>query len=258
MVNDIRLNRQFLETGNEDVFTLVFNNYYQAIYDYVDGMMRDHPDPAVDADDITSETFAKAFEERKDIREPEKLLWWLRTTARNLLNDTMRASKRYLPVESLDGFPASESDAPSASILGERASEQDEANRYLLQRLFRLLSHKDREIVEFMLDGFSPKEIAETIDSTPEAVQKRWERIRKWLCPIGLYLDALVNCLPEEDDRKIMERYLDGEPLLEIAKAIGISCSDIEESMKRVIANWKKAAKQNPMDPVSAMVKKER
>ena len=75
MVNDVHLNREFLETGDEDAFTLVFNNYYREIYDYVDGMMRDHPDPAVDAKDITSETFAKAFEKRKDIREPEKLLW---------------------------------------------------------------------------------------------------------------------------------------------------------------------------------------
>ena len=241
-------------TGDEDVFTLVFNNYYQDIYDYVDGMMRDHPDPSVDADDITSETFAKAFEKRKDIREPEKLLWWLRTTARNLLNDTIRASKRHLPTQSLNNLPDSERETPFASAIIERQNQQAEANRYLLQRLLHLLSDKDREIVEFMLDGFSPKEIAETIDSTLEAVQKRWERIRKWLCPIGLHLDELMNCLPEEDDRKIMERYLDGDPLLEIAKAIGISCSDVEARVKRVIKQWKKAVKQNPADPVSAMV----
>ena len=90
--------------------------------------------------------------------------------------------------------------------------------------------------------------------STPDAVQKRWERLRKWLAPIARNLDALVNCLPEENDRKIMERYLDGQPLLEIAKAIGISPSDVEKRVKRVIAQWKKAARENPTDPVFAMV----
>ena len=51
-----------------------------------------------------------------------------------------------------------------------------------------------------------------------------------------------------------MERYLDGQPLLEIAKAIGISRSDVEQIVKRVIAQWKKAAKQNPTNPVSTIM----
>ena len=55
-----------------------------------------------------------------------------------------------------------------------------------------------------------------------------------------------MNRLPEVNDRKIMERYLDGEPLSEIAKAIGISRSDVEARVKRVIAKWKKAAEENP------------
>ena len=56
----------------------------------------------------------------------------------------------------------------------------------------------------------------------------------------------------------VMERYLDGQPLPEIVKAIGISRSKVEETVKRVIKQWKEAAKENPTDPVSAMIKKER
>lgn len=109
-----------------------------------------------------------------------------------------------------------------------------------------------------MHDGFSPREIAETIDSTPGAVQKRWERLIAWLRPIGLHLDALVDCLPEEDERKIMERYLDGQSLSDIAKAIGISRSAIERTVKHVIAEWKNAAKRNPANPVAGMAHNER
>ena len=58
-----------------------------------------------------------------------------------------------------------------------------------------------------MLDELSPKEIAKEISSTPEAVQKRWERIRKWLEPVARNLESLVDCLPEKNDRKIMDRY---------------------------------------------------
>ena len=76
MVNDIRLNRQFLETGDIDVFTRLVKKYYPTVYAYVERMMQAHTDPAVDADDITSETFTKAFDKREEIQEPEKLLRW--------------------------------------------------------------------------------------------------------------------------------------------------------------------------------------
>ena len=57
-----------------------------------------------------------------------------------------------------------------------------------------------------------------------------------------------------------MERYFDGQSFSEITEALGISrsTSTIEKTVKRVIADWKKAAKDNPTDPVSAMVKMER
>ena len=109
-----------------------------------------------------------------------------------------------------------------------------------------------------MHDGFTTQEIAEGMDATPDAVQKRLERIRKWLIPIARNLDALVNCLPEEKDSKVMERYLDEQPLSEITAALGISRSKVEETVKRVIKQWKKAAAESRTDPVSAMVKKER
>ena len=59
-------------------------------------------------------------------------------------------------------------------------------------------------------------------------------------------------------NRWIMERYFDGQSFSEITEVLGISRSTVEETVKRVIADWKKAAKDNPTDPVSAMVKKER
>ena len=68
-----------------------------------------------------------------------------------------------------------------------------------------------------------------------------------------------MECLPEARDRWVMERYLDEQSLSEIAKAIvGISRSKAEETVKRVIKQWKKAAAENPTDPVSVMVEEER
>ena len=175
--------------------------------------------------------------------------------------DVIRRSrqKRRLSVVSVGTFFDVEKEEPFASTLVETDTEQTEANRHLVARLLRLLQDTDREIVEFKGDELPAKEIAELVGSTTtEAVQKKWERIRKWLEPIARNLDALVDCIPEKRDRWIIERYLDGQPLSEITEALSISPATVERTVKRVRAQWKKAAEDNPTDPVSAMVKKEK
>ena len=224
-------------------------------------MLQKHSNSTIDADDITSETFTKAFNKRKEIQEPEKLLEWLLTSAKNLMIDKMRRFRtrmRRMPTEAVGHDLELESEASFGSTLAETDTEYTDSNRYRVTQLLRLLQEKDREIVAFMLDEFSQKEIAEMISTTPGAVEKRWKRLKIWVVPVMLHLEALINCLPKEKDRKIMEWYLDGQPLSEIAKAIGISCSAVEKRVKHVIAQWKKAAKDNPTDPVSALVNERR
>ncbi len=125
------------------------------------------------------------------------------------------------------------------SILAARQAQQTENRQYLLTGLLRLLSDKDREIVEYMLDSLKPKQIAEKVGSTAEAVQKRRERILKWLQPIAQQLDELLENF-SEPEQKIMERYLDNQPLETISEKSGVSPTDVEMCVKRVIKQWKK------------------
>jgi len=263
-VDDVSINRQFLETDDEEkACELLFNKYHKTVFAKISGMMWNHPDPAVAAEDMTQETFIKAFKERKTLREPEKLRGWLLTIAKNLtLNEIRNAERRRQagdsPLESLESLSISEREVHYATSLAEIDAEQAEAERYLVRQLLCLLQGKDRKVAELKDAGAGIEEIAETVGPNVEAVQKRWERILEWLIPIALNLNALLNCLPEEKDRWVMERYLDEQSLSEIAKAIvGISRSEVEETVKRVIKQWKEAAKENPTDPVSAMVNNE-
>lgn len=106
--SDVNLNRQFLETDDEEeACRLLFDRYYKTVFDYVSKMMWDYPDPIIDADDITSETFTRAFNKRKEIQEPEKLSGWLLTVAKHLTIDSIRASERrarYLLTQSFDNL----------------------------------------------------------------------------------------------------------------------------------------------------------
>ena len=255
-VDEVSINRQFLETGDERAFEHIFNTYYKVVYNTANKVVRNHED----AEEITNDTFIKAFNKREEIREPEKLLVWLRSTARNLAIDSIRRSRqqvRHLPIELFGILSDHQEDMRSASILAETSMKLNESNRSLAKQLLCLLSDRDREIVE-LIDELSPREIAEVIGSTAGAVQKRWERIIEWLRPVGIHLDALIDCLQEERDRRIMELYLDGQPLSVITKTIGVSDSTVERTVKCVIAQWRKASRLSPTNPVSAMANNEK
>ncbi|MYG08579.1 sigma-70 family RNA polymerase sigma factor, partial [Candidatus Poribacteria bacterium] len=268
-VNDIRLNRQFVETDDEEEADQLLSSLVKAhrktVFDAVESQKGNHPDIVVDPDAITNDTFLKALEKRKHIGEPEKLVGWLVTAAKNLTIDKIRRTDtqtRRLPTTTLDRLFVGEREALyDASRRAETDAAQTGAYRYREEQLLRLLTYmdKDREIVVLARDErLNPAQIAERVGSTAEAVQKRQERLIKWTNPVMQHLDALIDCLPNEKDRNVMERYfLDQQSFSEITEALGISRSTIEETVKRVIKDWKKTAKDNPTDPVSAMVKKE-
>ncbi len=138
---------------------------------------------------------------------------------------------------SLDNMSGEVEDASLLAAQQAQQTQQTETERYLLRRFLRLLSEKDLEVVEHLSDGLRPSEIA-------EAIQKRWERILKWLRPIAHNLDELIDNLPSQE-QKIMERYLDNQPLEEITEKLSISPTDIEVCVKRVIKRWKKTVTQN-------------
>ena len=257
-VNDVSLNQRFVETDDEEealgLLRLLFNAHYKTVFNTVDRRRWNHPDTVVDPDEIASDTFIKAFNKRKQIGKPEKLVEWLVKVAENLMIDEIRKSRqaRRLAVTVLDGSAAHE-----GTMLAETDAEQAEAERGQIAQLLCLLEGPDRDIVAFMRDGLSQKRIAQNIDATPGAVEKRWKRLKIWVIPVMCHLEVLINCLPEAD-RKVMQRYFDRQPLSEITKALGISRSTVEKTVNRARAQWEKAAKDNPADPVSAMVKKER
>ena len=264
MNDNVRINQQFLETNDqEEACALLFNAYHKEVFAKIDRMMRNHIDPGVDAEDLAQETFIRAWKKRHEVREPEKLRGWLFTIATNLTRNEIRDAERrrktgHTFVESLESLSVNEGELPYVTSLAETDAKQAELERYLVKQVLCLLQGKDRKVAELKGAGADMAEIVETVGPNVEAVQKRWERMLKWLIPIALNLDALVDCLPKEKDRWVMERYLDEQPLSEIAKAIPTSRSKVEETVKRVIKQWKKAAKDNPADPVSEMVKNER
>ncbi len=255
MTDAIRLiNRHFLETDDEEeACRLLFNTYYKKIFNTVNRMLSDCSDPAIEADDITSEALTKAFTKRKTLRDPDKLEGWLVTIARCLTIDKVRRHKALHRKLSVVSLSESESNTDLASIRAETDRQEVENAQYEVNRLRHLVAAEERALIDLRLDGLATKEIAESLGLRPGTVRKRWERLRKWLCPIARHLDNLINCLPDANDRKVMERYLEGQALSEIGVVVGLLPSGVAAHVEAVIKSWKAAVEIDADDPVSAM-----
>ncbi len=255
MKNDMTVNRCFLETEDEEeACRLLFDTYYKKTFDIAHKMLRCFPYIAIDADDITAETFTKAFTHRKNIRNPANLAGWLITVARNLIVDKVRRMETETQGCSIERLSGQESEVHFASHCAETDSRAAEESLYRLERAVRLLRGPDREIIESKRDGLPMAEIAKNLALTHNAAQKRWERLLAWLQPVAIHLDDLVDALPAATDRKIMERYLDNQPVSEIGKSVGTSDDCVARQIEVIIACWKRAGQRNPDDPVSTML----
>ena len=239
-LDDDKLHRRFLETGCEHDLKLIMEKYEDRIRIRVMEILKDPQD----VEEVTNETFFKLFNKRETIKDPNRLLGWLYITAyRSAVDYKRRREGKYVfEFSSLDDEDGKNDVA--AAMFAELQEQQAEMLQYQLTGLLRLLSEKEREIVKYIRAGLRPKQIAEVICSTQEAVQKKKERLLEWLPPVADQLDELLDDLPPED-QKVMERYLDDQPIEEISRSLVISPTDIETCVKRVIRKWKKTVRSN-------------
>ena len=114
-IEDGALHRRFLEIGSEEALRLLMEKYYKPVCNHVFAILKDHQD----ADEITNETFLKAFNKRETIKSPDKLVGWLYKTAKHAAIDRLRAIQRdvhQMPdLVSLDNLDC-EREAAAASI----------------------------------------------------------------------------------------------------------------------------------------------
>ncbi len=123
------------------------------------------------AEDLTSDTFVRAWTARGTIRE-ESVRAYLLTIARNLWRDSCRRDRRLVPLEDA-GDIAVEADA-------ERLADLRWTERQLAQ-----VAAGDREaLLLYSRDGLSYEEVARRLDISAGAVKSRIFRARQALAAI--------------------------------------------------------------------------
>jgi RNA polymerase sigma-70 factor (ECF subfamily) len=174
--------------------TLIFEGDYQRIFRYIMSMVRN----TAEAEDLTQETFLRAYRRRDSLQDEGSQTAWLYRIATNVCLDRLRQYARRAPMESetdLDQVDVAEPDVPSL----QQVIERDEMSACVQGYLNRLSdSYRAVILLHDMHDLTSP-EIAQLLGESLSAVKIRLHRARRKL---GTALEA--GCAFSHDERSVL------------------------------------------------------
>ena len=160
--------------GNQDVFSLLVERYKDAVQNLAYRMLNN----VTEAEDVTQETFVRAYTQLCTYKHAHKFSTWLLSIASHLSIDQLRR-RRFLALP-LEDVPFLEwivdaGTGPEQSAL--QGEQQDEIQSYLQK-----LPSKYRAVIVLRYwHDFSYEEIAGTLNLTPALVKARLHRARELL-----------------------------------------------------------------------------
>ena len=167
--------------GDHEAFTAIVERYWPRLYGYCQGLLRD----ADDAEDVTQETFLRAYRTLPDVAAPLILGPWLYRIATNACTDIFRRRRvrRSLSLEA----QAHELMCSRREFVPEDALLDAEARRSFVRACAALRLHHRRVLLLRACDERSPAEIGAQLGLTPAAVKSLLFRgASRVSCAVGL------------------------------------------------------------------------
>ena len=175
--NDAELIQHSLQ-GDQDAFASLVKKYQKGVHALAWRKIGDFHI----AQEITQDTFLKAYQNLGDLKSYNSFAGWLYVIAARLCYDWHQ--KNRTPVASLDNIDASEVDKVSYSqyITGKQAAEADETRREVVKRLLQKLPESERTVITlFYLGEMTINAIGEFLGVSPNTVKSRLSRARNRL-----------------------------------------------------------------------------
>jgi RNA polymerase sigma-70 factor (ECF subfamily) len=163
------------EQGVENTAS-IFKEDYQRIFRYIMSMVRD----TAEAEDLTQDTFLRAYRRRDSLRDEGAQMAWLYRIATHVCLDRLRQYARRSPQESqtdLDELEVSEPEAPSL----QQTLERDEMSECVQGYLNRLSDPYRAVILLHDMHDLTASEIAQLLGESLATIKIRLHRARRKL-----------------------------------------------------------------------------
>ena len=166
--------------GDQVAFTFLLDNYWNEVY----GFMLQRTENETDAEDITIETFSKAFDKISSYNPEFQFNTWLIAIAKNVHIDLLRKKKSSLFIDITD-----EEDDIAYSIADTSPSAEDklitEQNLSRLLQFIKELKPAYQEVIQMRyFQEMSYQEIADDLEEPLNNVKIKLLRAKKLLAEI--------------------------------------------------------------------------
>ncbi len=158
--------------------SVIFKGDYQRIFRYIMSMVQDR----AEAEDLTQETFLRAYRGRDSLRDEGAQTSWLYRIATHVSLDRLRQYARRAPMESetdLDQVEIPEADSPSV----QETIERDEMSACVQDYLNRLPDSYRAVILLRDMHELTAAEIAKLLGESLATIKIRLHRARRKLRP---------------------------------------------------------------------------
>ena len=175
--NDAELIQHSLQ-GDQDAFAALVKKYQKGVHALAWRKIGDFHI----AQEITQDTFLKAYRNLGDLKNHNLFSGWLYVIAARLCYDWRQ--KNATPLESIDNIDPSEVDHVSYSryIADKQATEADETRREVVKKLLQKLPESERTVITlFYLGEMTINAIGEFLGVSPNTIKSRLSRARNRL-----------------------------------------------------------------------------
>ena len=177
---DVQLIQRVLR-GDEDAFSLLVRKYQKQVHALAWRKIGDFHI----AEEITQDTFLKAYKRLATLKEPQRFVSWLYVIAANLCSSWLR--KKRLPTQSLEHLEQEDKDQLEKSAYSEFVVEENErisgqTQRHVVKKLLAKLPESERTIITLHYFGeMSTTEIGEFLGVSANTIKSRLRRAQQRL-----------------------------------------------------------------------------
>ncbi len=174
---DVELIQRVLE-GDDTAFSTLVRKYQKQVHALAWRKVEDFHI----AEDITQETFLKAYQKLPELKEPHSFASWLYVIATNRCNSWLR--KKRLGTQPLEDTNSAELEKATYSsyVIAEKERTVAEAQREVVKKLLAKLQESDRTVITlYYFGGMTYEEISRFLGISVSAIKNRLYRAKQRL-----------------------------------------------------------------------------
>lgn len=177
--NDVQLIHAVL-SGDDSAFGVLIEKHQKSVHALAWRKIGDFHY----AEEITQDTFLRAYQKLSTLRDPSQFLRWLYVIANRLCLNWLRKQKPAKQLQSLEDTPMAEVAKSDYAryVLEQRETEANEQRFEIVEKLLEKLPEGERTVMTLhYLGEMTTNEIGKFLDVSVEAIRTRLHRARKRL-----------------------------------------------------------------------------